>query len=76
MSNLVVGQDATSQSAASSGQQSGTMDVVEGIPNVNITTSPISGLVTEQQVKDLPLNGRSLDNLIATNPRRAQLQRL
>ena len=37
-------------------------------PVVNTTTSSSSGVVGEQQVKDLPLNGRSWDNLITLNP--------
>jgi len=35
---------------------------------VNTTTASISGLVGEREVKNLPLNGRSLDNLITLNP--------
>jgi TonB-dependent Receptor Plug Domain. len=35
---------------------------------VNTTTSTVSGLVGEREVKDLPLNGRSFDNLITLNP--------
>jgi hypothetical protein len=35
---------------------------------VNTTTSQVSGVVGEQQIKDLPLNGRSFDNLITLNP--------
>ena len=35
---------------------------------VNTTTSAVSGVVSEREVKDLPLNGRSFDNLIALNP--------
>ena len=35
---------------------------------VNTTTSSVSGLVGEREVKDLPLNGRSFDNLITLNP--------
>jgi hypothetical protein len=66
--SLVVGQDATVNLQLPVGNKVEHMDVAEGIPTVNITTAPISGLVTEQEVKDLPLNGRSLDNLIATNP--------
>ena len=66
--NLVVGQDATVNLQLPVGNKVEHMDVAEDIPTVNITTSPVSGLVTEEQVKDLPLNGRSLDNLIATNP--------
>jgi hypothetical protein len=35
---------------------------------VNTSTQPISGLVDERQVKELPLNGRSYDGLITLNP--------
>ena len=37
-------------------------------PVVNTTTAAVSGMVNEREVKDLPLNGRSFDNLIALNP--------
>jgi hypothetical protein len=36
-------------------------------PLVNTTLSSTSGLITEQQVKDLPLNGRSFDQLLTLN---------
>jgi hypothetical protein len=42
--------------------------VAEDAPVVNTTTSATSGVVGEREVKDLPLNGRSFDNLIALNP--------
>ena len=43
--------------------------VVSGeAPLVNTTTAPVSGMVGEREVKDLPLNGRSFDNLITLNP--------
>ncbi len=35
---------------------------------VNTSTQQISGLVNERQVKELPLNGRSYDQLITLNP--------
>jgi hypothetical protein len=35
---------------------------------VNVTTQQTSGLVNEREVKDLPLNGRSYDQLITLNP--------
>ena len=35
---------------------------------VSVTAADISGLVGEQQVKDLPLNGRSYDELMTLNP--------
>ncbi len=38
------------------------------VPIVNTTTASVSGIVDERQIKELPLNGRSFDNLIALNP--------
>jgi len=35
---------------------------------VSLTTADISGLVGERQVRDLPLNGRSFDELLTLNP--------
>jgi hypothetical protein len=37
-------------------------------PSVNTTSEQTSGLVNERQVKELPLNGRSYDQLITLNP--------
>ena len=37
-------------------------------PVVNLSTEQISGLVDERQIKQLPLNGRSYDQLITLNP--------
>ncbi|MGP0074658.1 MAG: carboxypeptidase regulatory-like domain-containing protein [Bryobacteraceae bacterium] len=42
--------------------------VLDQTPLVNATTAQVSGLVGEQQIRDLPLNGRSFDNLITLNP--------
>jgi hypothetical protein len=42
--------------------------VLEEAPVVNTTTVSVSGLVGEREIKDLPLNGRSFDNLITLNP--------
>jgi Carboxypeptidase regulatory-like domain len=42
--------------------------VTETNPVVNTTTSSVSGLVGEEEIKDLPLNGRSFDALITLNP--------
>jgi hypothetical protein len=36
-------------------------------PLVNTTLASTSGLITEQQVKDMPLNGRSFDQLLTLN---------
>ena len=45
-----------------------TVTVSSESPIVNTTTATDSGLVGEEQVKDLPLNGRSWDDLITLNP--------
>ena len=42
--------------------------VSEDAPIVNTTTSDISGLVGSQEIKQLPLNGRSYDLLLTLNP--------
>ena len=42
--------------------------VSDQAPIVNTTTANVSGMVDEREVKDLPLNGRSFDNLISLNP--------
>ena len=42
--------------------------IVDPLPVVNTTTDSVSGEVNDSEVKDLPLNGRSFDNLITLNP--------
>src|SRR4051812_42167908 len=66
--NLKVGQDAVVNLRMEVGEIAQEVVVREETPVVNITTSTVSGLVGEREVKDLPLNGRSFDNLIALNP--------
>src|SRR5207245_3078247 len=41
--------------------------VTEEAPLVNTTLASTSGLISESQVKDLPLNGRSFDQLLTLN---------
>src|SRR5215470_14959995 len=65
--NLVVGQEAVVDLTLEVGANSEQVTVTEEAPLVNTTTSSTSGLITEQQVKELPLNGRSFDNLITLN---------
>ena len=50
------------------GQVSEQVKVMADAPIVSTTPADISGLVGEQQVKDLPLNGRSYDELMTLNP--------
>ncbi|MFZ1014418.1 MAG: carboxypeptidase-like regulatory domain-containing protein, partial [Terracidiphilus sp.] len=42
--------------------------VVDSGSTVNTTTQQTAGLIDERQVKDLPLNGRSYDELLTLNP--------
>jgi hypothetical protein len=65
---LDVGQDVVVNLSLEVGELSQQITVNEEVPLVNTTTSGVSGLVGEREVKDLPLNGRSWDNLIALNP--------
>jgi hypothetical protein len=66
--NLEVGQDAVVNLRLEVGEFVQQVTVSEEVPLVNTTTSAISGVVGEREVKDLPLNGRSFDNLITLNP--------
>ncbi len=66
--HLVVGQEATVDISLKLGQVTEQFKVVEDAPVVSVTAADISGVVGEQQVKDLPLNGRSYDELMTLNP--------
>src|SRR5215813_2838328 len=44
-----------------------TVEVQEVLGEVSATTADVSGLVGEREVKELPLNGRSFDNLLTLN---------
>ncbi len=65
---LVVGQDARVDLTLRVGAVSEEVKVSGDAAIVSVTTQDISGLVGEQQVKDLPLNGRSYDLLLTLNP--------
>ena len=66
--NLVVGEEAVVNVRIEVGEYLQQVTVSEDVPVVNATNAAVSGLVSEREVKDLPLNGRSFDNLIALNP--------
>ncbi len=66
--SLEVGQDAVVNFRLEVGELVQQMSVSEEAPVVNTTTASISGMVDERQIKELPLNGRSFDDLIALNP--------
>jgi len=65
---LAVGQQASVDFRLQVGTVSSEIKVIGDAPIVSTTTRDISGLVAEQQVKDLPLNGRSYDLLLPLNP--------
>ena len=66
--NLVVGQDATLHLDLRLGTANQQVTVNADAPVVGVTSADISGVVGERQVKDLPLNGRSYDELLTLNP--------
>jgi hypothetical protein len=66
--DLVVGQTAAVNLNLEVGPARQEVTVMSEAPLVDTSTTPASGLVNERQVKDLPLNGRSFDNLITLNP--------
>jgi hypothetical protein len=65
---LVVGQHANLDFSLQVGAVSEQVTVTADVSPVNATTTDISGLVGQQQVKNLPLNGRSYDLLTLLNP--------
>jgi hypothetical protein len=66
--NLDVGQEAVINLRLELGDLIQQVVVSDEAPLVNTTTANVAGMVGERQVKDLPLNGRSFDNLITLNP--------
>ncbi|MGC1873091.1 MAG: carboxypeptidase-like regulatory domain-containing protein [Acidobacteriaceae bacterium] len=66
--NLVVGQSAVVDLSLSVGKLQQQISVTDVPLAINTTTQPTSGLVSARQVKELPLNGRSYDELITLNP--------
>src|SRR5215813_8271303 len=65
--NLVVGQEAVVDLTLEVGAAAEQVTVTEEAQLLNTKTSSTSGVITEQQVKELPLNGRSFDQLITLN---------
>ena len=66
--HLAVGQDATVDLSLRVGESRQQVTVKSDASLVNVSTQDISGLVGEQQVRNLPLNGRSYDELLTLNP--------
>jgi len=66
--HLAVGQRATVDLSLRVGESSQQVVVNGDAPLVGMTTADASGLVGQREVKDLPLNGRSYDELLTLNP--------
>src|SRR6266699_2878930 len=65
---LTVGQQAVVNLAMKVGQIADTVTVTAEAPLVESTTSAMSSLVDERTIRDLPLNGRSYDQLALLQP--------
>jgi hypothetical protein len=65
---LAIGQVAVINFNLRVGTVSDQVTVSSDAPIVNNSTADISGLVSGEQIRDLPLNGRSFDLLITLNP--------
>jgi hypothetical protein len=50
------------------GTSAETMEITAEPPSLNTTDATLAGVVTEQQVADMPLNGRSIQNLVMFQP--------
>ncbi len=66
--HLAVGQNAAVNLTLGVGELNQQVTVSADASLVDVSTANVSGLVAEQQVKDLPLNGRSFDLLLTLNP--------
>ncbi len=65
--DLVVGQSTTVDITLPVGELRESVTVVEAPSPVSLSTQQTDGLVNERQVKELPLNGRSYDELLTLN---------
>jgi hypothetical protein len=66
--DLIVGQEMVLNLKLELGELAQQITLSAEGPVVNTTTAEVSGFVGQRAVKDLPLNGRSWDNLVALNP--------
>ena len=64
---LVVAQEAVVDLTLQVGSMVQQVTVTEDAPLVNTTPTSTSGLINEEQIKELPLNGRSFDQLLTLN---------
>lgn len=65
---LAVGQNAMLDFPLRIGPVSQQVSVSAATPLISVSTEHVSGLVAEEQIQNLPLNGRSYDDLLSLNP--------
>src|SRR6266404_4263879 len=66
--HLAVGQDAVMDLHLDLGQTGTEVKVIAEASQINLVSGAVSGLVDEQQMRDLPLNGRSFQQLALLQP--------
>jgi len=65
---LAVGQTAVVDLALDVGRVEAAVTVTAEAPRINLATGAVSGLVDDRQIRDLPLNGRSFQQLALLQP--------
>jgi len=50
------------------GEQTQTVTVTEEVPFINTTDAQLGGTVSNQQINELPLNGRNFQRLLQLRP--------
>ena len=65
---LTVGREAVVDLAMAVGAMTQTVEVAGEAATINTTSATIQGLVTGEQMRELPLNGRSYNDLALLNP--------
>jgi len=65
---IEVASDVRADFALQPGQVSETVTINEDIPLVNTTSATLGGTLSNQEINDLPLNGRNYENLLQLRP--------
>ena len=65
---IEVAADVRSDFSLQPGQVSETVTINDDVPLVNTTSATLGGTLSNQEINDLPLNGRDYDNLALTQP--------
>jgi Carboxypeptidase regulatory-like domain/TonB-dependent Receptor Plug Domain len=65
---LEVGKDVRLDFTLQAGQVSETIEVTAAVPLVDTNSSTLGGTLSNQEINDLPLNGRNYENLLQLRP--------